>query len=71
MTERPAALDAAAYTRLYESEYPRLVGYARTLTGNPWMAGDLVAEAHFRVWRRLSALCFAEESEGWTSGRCF
>jgi DNA-directed RNA polymerase specialized sigma24 family protein len=53
MTERPAALDAAAYTRLYESEYPRLVGYARTLTGNPWMAGDLVAEAHFRVWRRL------------------
>ena len=53
MTERPAALDAAAYTRLYESEYPRLVGYARTLTGNPWTAGDLVAEAHFRVWRRL------------------
>src|ERR1044072_3853620 len=35
MTERPAALDAAAYTRLYESEYPRLVGYARTLTGHP------------------------------------
>jgi len=55
MTERPAAPDAAAYTRLYESEYPRLVGYARTLTGNPWMAGDLVAEAHFRVWRRLRA----------------
>ncbi|MEU1802478.1 sigma factor [Streptomyces sp. NPDC019937] len=53
MTMRPAALDAAAYTRLYESEYPRLVGYARTLTGNPWTAGDLVAEAHFRVWRRL------------------
>ncbi|MFI0815466.1 sigma factor [Streptomyces sp. NPDC021098] len=53
MTIRPAALDAAAYTRLYESEYPRLVGYARTLTGNPWTAGDLVAEAHFRVWRRL------------------
>ncbi|MGW2328737.1 sigma factor [Streptomyces sp. NPDC001700] len=55
MTERPAALDAAAYTRLYESEYPRLVGYARTLTGNPWMAGDLVAEAYFRIWRRLRA----------------
>ncbi|MFI0774421.1 RNA polymerase sigma factor [Streptomyces sp. NPDC021212] len=53
MTIRPAALDAAAYTRLYESEYPRLVGYARTLTGNPWTAGDLVAEAHFRIWRRL------------------
>ncbi|WP_338060175.1 sigma-70 family RNA polymerase sigma factor [Streptomyces fulvoviolaceus] len=33
---------------------PRLVAYARSLTGNPWVAEDLVAEAHFRVWRRLS-----------------
>lgn len=55
MTEGPAALDAAAYTRIYEAEYPRLCGYARTLTGNPWVAGDLVAEAHYRVWRRLRA----------------
>ncbi|MEU8826990.1 sigma factor [Streptomyces sp. NPDC048636] len=53
MHQRPAALDAAAYHRLYEAEYPRLVAYARTLTGNPWTAGDLVAEAHYRVWRRV------------------
>ncbi|MEU4895990.1 hypothetical protein AB0B12_24950 [Streptomyces sp. NPDC044780] len=55
MTEGPAALDAAAYTRIYEAEYPRLCGYARTLTDNPWVAGDLVAEAHYSVWRRLRA----------------
>ncbi|QKV91786.1 sigma-70 family RNA polymerase sigma factor [Streptomyces sp. NA02950] len=53
MHQGPAALDAAAYSRLYEAEYPRLVAYARTLTGNPWTAGDLVAEARYRVWRRL------------------
>ncbi|MBL1100933.1 RNA polymerase sigma factor [Streptomyces coffeae] len=53
MHQGPAALGAAAYTRLYEAEYPRLVAYARTLTGNPWTAGDLVAEAHYRVWRRV------------------
>ncbi|MEU0930294.1 hypothetical protein [Streptomyces malaysiensis] len=55
MTEGHAALDAAAYARIYEAEYPRLCGYARTLTGNPWVAGDLVAEAHYSVWRRLRA----------------
>jgi DNA-directed RNA polymerase specialized sigma24 family protein len=43
----------AAYTRVHEEEQPRLVAYARSLTGNPWVAEDLVAEAHFRVWRRL------------------
>ncbi|WP_432013245.1 RNA polymerase sigma factor [Streptomyces cucumeris] len=53
MHQGPAALGAAAYTRLYQAEYPRLVAYARTLTGNPWTAGDLVAEAHYRVWRRV------------------
>ncbi|MCG0288445.1 hypothetical protein [Streptomyces sp. PSAA01] len=55
MTEGHAPLDAAAYTRIYEAEYSRLCGYARTLTGNPWVAGDLVAEAHYSVWRRLRA----------------
>ncbi|MFE0136638.1 sigma factor [Streptomyces sp. NPDC059037] len=45
----------AAYARLYREEQPRLVAYARSLTGNAWIADDLVAEAHFRVWRRLSA----------------
>ncbi|MBB5937277.1 sigma factor [Streptomyces zagrosensis] len=45
--------DTAAYARLYEKEHPRLVAYARSLTGNAWVAEDLVAEAHFRVWRRL------------------
>ncbi|WP_217197466.1 sigma-70 family RNA polymerase sigma factor, partial [Streptomyces buecherae] len=53
MTEASAAPDTDAYARLYEREHPRLVAYARTLTGNPWVAEDLVAEAHFRVWRRL------------------
>lgn len=55
MTEGHAPLDAAAYTRTYQAEYSRLCGYARTLTGNPWVAGDLVAEAHYSVWRRLRA----------------
>ncbi|MFI8872644.1 sigma factor [Streptomyces sp. NPDC055243] len=45
----------ATYSRIYEEEQPRLVAYARSLTGNAWVADDLVAEAHFRVWRRLSA----------------
>ncbi|MFE6778770.1 sigma factor, partial [Streptomyces sp. NPDC057676] len=53
MTEAAAAPDTDAYARLYEREHPRLVAYARNLTGNPWVAEDLVAEAHFRVWRRL------------------
>ncbi|PWI13487.1 RNA polymerase subunit sigma-70 [Streptomyces sp. Act143] len=53
----PASADSsiAAYTRVYEEEQPRLVAYARSLTRDPWVAEDLVAEAHFRVWRRLSA----------------
>ncbi|MEU2787899.1 sigma factor [Streptomyces sp. NPDC007100] len=46
---------ADAYTRLYEHEHPRLVRYARSLTTNSWLAEDLVAEAHFRVWRRIQA----------------
>ncbi|WP_210585081.1 sigma-70 family RNA polymerase sigma factor [Streptomyces sp. GESEQ-35] len=45
----------AAYARIYEEHQPRLVAYARTLTRNAWVAEDLVAEAHFRVWRRLAA----------------
>ncbi|MFJ4198162.1 sigma-70 family RNA polymerase sigma factor [Streptomyces sviceus] len=68
MTDRPARVPArtspsttaetavtAAYVRIYEQEQPRLVAYARSLTRNTWAAEDLVAEAHFRVWRRLSA----------------
>ncbi|MGD6741167.1 sigma factor [Streptomyces sp. BH106] len=66
MTDGPAAapippaateggLSPAAYARIYEAEQPRLVAYARSLTGSPWLADDLVAEAHFRVWRRLAA----------------
>ncbi|MEV6942314.1 sigma-70 family RNA polymerase sigma factor [Streptomyces sp. NPDC051172] len=45
----------AAYARIYEEQQPRLVAYARSLTRNAWTAEDLVAEAHFRVWRRLAA----------------
>ncbi|HEV2346302.1 MAG TPA: sigma-70 family RNA polymerase sigma factor [Actinocrinis sp.] len=45
----------AEYTRVYQEHHARLVGYARSLTGNSWLAEDLVAEAHFRVWRRIAA----------------
>lgn len=45
----------AAYARIYEEQQPRLVAYARSLTRNTHAAEDLVAEAHFRVWRRLAA----------------
>ncbi|MFJ8825870.1 sigma factor [Streptomyces sp. NPDC102467] len=55
MTDGPAAAPISEYARVYEAEQPRLVAYARSLTGSPWLADDLVAEAHFRVWRRLSA----------------
>src|ERR1041385_1875828 len=61
MTDRSTAVPAlsssatAAYARVYEEQQPRLVAYARSLTRNAWTAEDLVAEAHFRVWRRLSA----------------
>lgn len=55
---RPASAShaaTAAYARIYEEQQPRLVAYARSLTRNAWTAEDLVAEAHFRVWRRLAA----------------
>ncbi|MFJ4786095.1 sigma-70 family RNA polymerase sigma factor [Streptomyces sp. NPDC088794] len=45
----------AEYARVYAEQQPRLVAYARSLTRNSWTADDIVAEAHFRVWRRLSA----------------
>lgn len=45
----------SSYARIYEEQQPRLVAYARSLTRNAWAAEDLVAEAHFRVWRRLAA----------------
>ncbi|MER6155544.1 sigma-70 family RNA polymerase sigma factor [Streptomyces sp. NPDC001868] len=55
MTDGLSGSATAAYTRIYEEQHPRLVAYARSLTRNSWTAEDLVAEAHFRVWRRLSA----------------
>ncbi|WP_416981164.1 sigma-70 family RNA polymerase sigma factor [Streptomyces sp. T028] len=59
MTDRSTAVPAqasatASYARIYEEQQPRLVAYARSLTRNAWTAEDLVAEAHFRVWRRLA-----------------
>ncbi|MFJ8631725.1 sigma-70 family RNA polymerase sigma factor [Streptomyces sp. NPDC093568] len=51
----PPVSATASYARICEEQQPRLVAFARSLTrNNPWMAEDLVAEAHFRVWRRLS-----------------
>ncbi|MFD8815576.1 sigma-70 family RNA polymerase sigma factor [Streptomyces sp. NPDC059627] len=49
-----AVISTTAYARIYEEQQPRLVAYARSLTRNAWAAEDLVAEAHFRVWRRLA-----------------
>ncbi|WP_316773700.1 sigma-70 family RNA polymerase sigma factor [Streptomyces sasae] len=49
-----AVISTTAYARIYEEQQPRLVAYARSLTRNSWVAEDLVAEAHFRVWRRLA-----------------
>ncbi|NUS29473.1 MAG: RNA polymerase subunit sigma-70 [Streptomyces sp.] len=49
-----ALSSAQTYARIYEEQQPRLVAYARSLTRNSWTAEDLVAEAHFRVWRRLT-----------------
>ncbi|MEW2300609.1 sigma-70 family RNA polymerase sigma factor [Streptomyces sp. NPDC006655] len=49
-----AVISTTDYARIYEEQQPRLVAYARSLTRNPWVAEDLVAEAHFRVWRRLA-----------------
>ncbi|MER5428046.1 sigma-70 family RNA polymerase sigma factor [Streptomyces sp. NPDC002588] len=59
MSDRSTAASAppsatARYARIYEEQQPRLVAYARSLTRNAWAAEDLVAEAHFRVWRRLA-----------------
>ena len=51
----PTATATAAYARIYEEQQPRLVAYARSLTRNAWTAEDIVAEAHFKVWRRLAA----------------
>ncbi|MFC8514399.1 sigma-70 family RNA polymerase sigma factor [Streptomyces sp. NPDC057257] len=49
-----ASAATAEYARIYEEQQPRLVAYARSLTRNAWTAEDVVAEAHFRVWRRLA-----------------
>ncbi|MDX5570185.1 sigma-70 family RNA polymerase sigma factor [Streptomyces sp. ID05-04B] len=54
-TTDAAAAATAEYARIYAEQQPRLVAYARSLTRNTWTAEDLVAEAHFRVWRRLAA----------------
>ncbi|AEW97388.1 MULTISPECIES: hypothetical protein [Streptomycetaceae] len=39
------------YLRVHQDQHPGLVAYARTLTGSPWVAPDVVAEAHFRLWQ--------------------
>lgn len=42
------------YTRIYTEQHPRLLVYARGLSGDPQLAEDLAAEAHFTVWRELA-----------------
>ncbi len=49
-----ATVSVEEYARVYREHQPQLVAYARSLTGNGWLAEDLAAEAHFRVWRRIS-----------------
>ncbi|MEU5318775.1 sigma factor [Streptomyces sp. NPDC021056] len=55
MSDVSTTVSTADYARIYEEQQPRLVAYARSLTRNAHTAEDLVAEAHFRVWRRLAA----------------
>ncbi|MDT3400536.1 hypothetical protein RKE29_28665, partial [Streptomyces sp. B1866] len=53
MHEGFAAPDAHTYAQQCGTERPRLLAYARTLTDDRLLAADLVAEAGYRVWRRL------------------
>jgi RNA polymerase sigma factor (sigma-70 family) len=53
--EHAVEVRTAAYAELYQERNKQLIAYASALTGNPRVAEDLVAEAHFRVWRRLRA----------------
>jgi RNA polymerase sigma factor (sigma-70 family) len=48
------ATTVEGYTELYKEHYARFVAHAHALTGNSWQAEDLVAEAHYQVWRRIS-----------------
>lgn len=50
-----AVARTSAYAELYRTRNRQLIAYATALTGSPQAAEDLVAEAHFRVWRRLRA----------------
>jgi len=47
--------DVDGYAEVYRESNGQLVAYATSLTGSTWVAEDLVAEAHFRVWRRMRA----------------
>ncbi|MCK1796821.1 sigma-70 family RNA polymerase sigma factor [Streptomyces sp. XM4193] len=47
--------DAERFARVYREEEPRLVAYARSRSGHGWSAEDLVADAAFRVWRKVVA----------------
>ncbi len=41
-----------AFEELFRSTYPRVLGYARTLTADAHAADDAVAEAYAIAWRR-------------------
>lgn len=50
-----AARRTAAYSEVYRTRNRQLVAYATSLVGDALRAEELVAQAHFRVWRQLSA----------------
>lgn len=53
-THHAPVWDPERFARVLREEEPRLVAYARSHAGHGWRAEDLVADAAFRVWRRLA-----------------
>lgn len=52
-THHAPVWDPERFAHVLREEEPCLVAYARSHAGHGWRAEDLVADAAFRVWRRL------------------